>query len=293
MSILNVTSAGEAAAIALLGVGTTYVELAFTQLVINIRYLLMSCSLSQKIAPETSVLHRLLIGYGVTDEIFGIAMGTEERPAPAYAYGAIAVAVPGWTLGTLLGGILGSALPAAAVSALSVALYAMFLAIILPPARKSRVIAGLVAVSALSGAGLSLLVQRLSWTWLTEGFRIIILTVVIAAGAALLFPVPQQQMPAQTNFPCHCCQCFFANHICTHPGQLSFRAIGEFSIQIIRYGHAQNRIPQELQPLIAHQSVVPSLIGIRGMGQSILQQSDILKPIANGCFQILNHLHSP
>jgi predicted branched-subunit amino acid permease len=192
MSLLNVTSAGEAAAIALLGVGTTYVELAFTQLVINMRYLLMSCSLSQRYAPDTPLHHRLLIGYGVTDEIFGIAMGTEERPAPAYAYGAIAVAVPGWTLGTLLGGILGSALPAAAVSALSVALYAMFLAIILPPARKSRVIAGLVAVSALSGAGLSLLVQRLSWTWLTEGFRIIILTVVIAAGAALLFPVKDE-----------------------------------------------------------------------------------------------------
>jgi predicted branched-subunit amino acid permease len=139
------------------------------------------------------VLHRLFIGYGVTDEIFGIAMGTEERPTPAYAYGAIAVAVPGWTLGTLLGGLLGNALPASAASALGVALYAMFLAIILPPARKSRVIAGLVSVSALASAGLTLLVQKLNCTGLTEGFRIIILTVVIAAGAALLFPVDTEQ----------------------------------------------------------------------------------------------------
>ena len=191
MSLLNVTSAGEAAAIALIGAGTTYVELAFTQLVINIRYLLMSCSLSQKIAPETSVLHRLLIGYGVTDEIFGISMGVEGKLTPAYSYGAIAVAVPGWTLGTLLGAILGNILPARANSALGVALYAMFLAIILPPARKNKVIAGLVIVSMLASAALTLLAERLGWTGLTEGFRIIILTVVISAVAALLFPVKE------------------------------------------------------------------------------------------------------
>ena len=191
MSLLNVTSAGEAAAIALIGAGTTYVELAFTQLVINIRYLLMSCSLSQKITPETSVLHRLLIGYGVTDEIFGISMGVEGKLTPAYSYGAIAVAVPGWTLGTLLGAILGNILPARANSALGVALYAMFLAIILPPARKNKVIAGLVIVSMLASAALTLLAERLGWTGLTEGFRIIILTVVISAVAALLFPVKE------------------------------------------------------------------------------------------------------
>ena len=191
MSFLNVTSAGEAAGIALLGVGTTYVELAFTQLVINMRYLLMSCSLSQKIAPETSMLHRFLIGYGVTDEIFGISMAVEGRLRPAYSYGAIAVAVPGWTLGTLLGALLGNALPARAVSALSVALYAMFLAIILPPARKSRVIAGVVVISMAASAGLHYLVKGLSWSWFTDGFQIIFLTVAIAAVAALLFPVKE------------------------------------------------------------------------------------------------------
>ena len=193
MSLLNVTSAGEAAAIALLQAGTTYVELAVTQLVINMRYLLMSCALSQRISPQSSLLHRFGIGYGVTDEIFGISMATEGPLVPAYSYGAIAVAVPGWTLGTLFGALLGNVLPPAAVGALGVALYAMFLAIILPPARKSRVIAGLVAVSMLASAGLSWLVSALSWDFLTEGFRIIILTVVIAAGAALLFPVRDEQ----------------------------------------------------------------------------------------------------
>ena len=191
LSFLNVTSAGEAAGIALLGVGTTYVELALTQLVINIRYLLMSCALSQKLSPTTGLLHRLAVGYGVTDEIFGISAATDGDLSPYYSYGAIAVAVPGWTLGTLLGAVMGNVLPTRAVSALGVALYAMFLAIILPPARKSRVIAGLVAVSALASAALSWLCTVLSLSFFTEGFRIITLTVVISLGAALLFPLKE------------------------------------------------------------------------------------------------------
>lgn len=189
MSLFNMTSAGEAAAIALIGVGSTYVELAFTQLVINMRYLLMSCALSQKIEGKTSVLHRLLMGFGVTDEIFGVSMAVPDKLAPSYSYGAMAVAIPGWTLGTLCGAVLGNVLPDRAVSALSVALYAMFLAVILPPARRSRVIAGVVAVSMAASAVLTLLIERLSITWLTEGFRIILLTVIIAAVAAVLFPV--------------------------------------------------------------------------------------------------------
>ena len=189
MSLFNLTSAGEAAAIALIGAGTTYVELAFTQLVINMRYLLMSCSLSQKIDGKTSLLHRFLIGFGVTDEIFGVSMAVPDKLAPAYSYGAMAVAVPGWTLGTLFGAVLGNILPDRASTALGVALYAMFLAIILPPARRSRVIAGLVAISMAASAALSFFVQHFAITWLTEGFRIILLTVVIAAVAAILFPV--------------------------------------------------------------------------------------------------------
>lgn len=189
LSLLNLTSAGEAAGIALLGVGTTYLELALTQLVINIRYLLMSCALSQRLSPRTGLLHRLAIGYGVTDEIFGISVASEAPLSPFYSYGAIAVAVPGWTLGTLLGAVIGNVLPSRAVSALGVALYAMFLAIILPPARKSRVIAGLVAVSALASAALTWVCNAFSLTSFTEGFRIIVLTVVISLCAAILFPL--------------------------------------------------------------------------------------------------------
>ncbi len=192
MSILNLTSAGEAAAIAMLGMGTTYVELAFTQFVINLRYLLMSCALSQKIAPETSVLHRLLIGYGVTDEIFGISSSVEGRLSPFYSYGAILVAAPCWALGTVAGALVGNVMPASVVGALGVALYAMFLAIILPPARKSRVLAALIGVSIATSLALSALAHYLAWTWLTEGVRIILLTVSISLVFAILFPIPEE-----------------------------------------------------------------------------------------------------
>ncbi len=199
MSLLNLTSAGQAAAIVLIGAGTTYIELAFTQLVINMRYLLMSCSLSQKIFPETSVVHRLLMSYGITDEIFGISSAYEGKLSPYYTYGAISVAAPGWVLGTLLGALLGNILPASATSALGVALYAMFLAIILPPAKKSRVIAGLVAISMLSSFLLTLACEVFGWDGFTEGFRIILLTVAISLGAAILFPIKEEVCDAENK----------------------------------------------------------------------------------------------
>lgn len=194
MSAVNMTSAGEAAAVTMLGLGTTYIELMFTQLVINARYLLMSCALSQKLAPRTSVLHRLLVGYCITDEIFAVEMSQEGKLSPFYSYGVMAMAIPGWTLGTLLGVLLGNLLPARVVSALGVALYAMFLAAILPATRKSRVIAGVVVASMLASAVLTFVVDHFLLTWLTEGFRIILLTVVISLAAALLFPVKDEEV---------------------------------------------------------------------------------------------------
>ncbi|MCQ2444897.1 MAG: AzlC family ABC transporter permease [Mailhella sp.] len=185
MSASNLTSAGEFAAVGIIAAQGGLVEIALSQLVINLRYMLMSCALSQKLAPETPFWHRFLIGYGVTDEIFGISVAWPGRLAPSYVYGAVAVAAPGWTLGTFLGVILGNVLPARIVSALSVALFGMFVAIIVPPAKQDRVLAGLVAVS-----------MAASWAFaktpclagISGGMRVIILTVVISAAAALLFP---------------------------------------------------------------------------------------------------------
>lgn len=136
-SILNNASAGEYAAFTLIAAGATYWEVAVITLIANARYLLMSCALAQRFSPETPFFHRLLIGYDVTDELFGITIARPGYLNPYYTYGAILLAAPAWAIGTALGIIAGNALPLRVVSALSVALYGMFLAIIIPPARKT------------------------------------------------------------------------------------------------------------------------------------------------------------
>lgn len=184
-SVLNNASAGEYAGFSLIAAGSTYLETAIMTLVVNARYLLMSCSLSQKLKPHTPLRHRMLIAYDVTDEIFGICVAQPGYLNPWYAYGAIAVAIPGWAFGTCLGVIMGNVLPTRVVSALSVGLYGMFLAIIIPPARKNRIIAGVVAV----GFAASFLVNRLPlFAGLSTGIKTIALTIALALLAAFLFP---------------------------------------------------------------------------------------------------------
>lgn len=181
-------SAGEFAGFTLIAAGASYLEVAVMEFVANARYLLMSCALSQKLAPDTPLWQRLLIGYDVTDEIFGISVSVPGRLHPYYTFGAIAVAIPGWSIGTYLGVLMGNILPANVVSALSVGLYGMFIAIIIPPARKSRIVAGVVAISMAASfafAHLPLISQ------ISSGVRAIILTVVISGIAALLFPIKE------------------------------------------------------------------------------------------------------
>lgn len=192
-SLLNNTSAGEFAAITLIGNNASYMEIALVTLIANARYMLMSCALSQRLQPGQSFLHRLGIAFAVTDELFGIAIARKGYLEPAYYYGAMAVAIPGWSLGTACGIIAGSALPERIVSALSVALFGMFLAIIIPPARESRVILTVVLTSFIASF-VATYVEPLSQ--LTGGTRTIILTVAIAAAAAWLRPVHDVQKEA-------------------------------------------------------------------------------------------------
>ncbi len=190
MSLMNLTSAGEFAALGLMTAGAAYVEMAGTQLVINLRYLLMSCALSQKLSPNMPFFHRLFMAYGITDEIFGISTAVNGNVNPFYIYGALTVAVPGWTLGTWLGAVSGNILPGRALSALNVAIYGMFLAIIVPPARKERVLAGMILISMAA----SLLVARLPViSQISSGMRIMILTVLIAGAGAFWFPVGEEE----------------------------------------------------------------------------------------------------
>ena len=189
-SLTNNASAGEYAAFALIAAGASYLEVAVMTLISNARYLLMSCALSQKLPPHTPLRHRLLVAYDITDEIFGISVARPGYLNPWYTYGAMSVAIPGWAVGTFLGVVMGNVLPLRLVSALSVGLYGMFLAIIIPPARHSRVIAGLVAISFAA----SFLANR--WELLagvSSGVKTIVLTVVIALAAAILFPVREEE----------------------------------------------------------------------------------------------------
>lgn len=190
VSLLNNASAGEYAGFTVIAANGAYFEIFLMTLIANARYLLMSCALSQKFSPDTPLIHRILVGYDVTDEIFGITIARPGMLDPFYSYGAILIAAPAWAGGTALGVIAGNLLPARAVSALSVALFGMFLAVIIPPARKNRVIALFVLISfAASFAATYLpLISRLS-----DGTRTIILTVLISAVAAILFPVNEEE----------------------------------------------------------------------------------------------------
>lgn len=187
-SFLTNASAGEYAGFTVIAESGTYLEMAIMILVANARYLLMSCALTQKLRPETKLRHRLLIGFDVTDEVFGVSIAAPGWLNPFYTYGVMLVSIPGWSVGTYLGVLMGNLLPANLVSALSVGLYGMFLAIIIPPSRKSRIIAVLVAVSMALSFALSRIPLTAAWS---SGTRIILLTVVISAAAALLFPAPE------------------------------------------------------------------------------------------------------
>ena len=139
-SLFTRASAGEYAAYSLIAVGASFWELFIISVITNARYLLMNCALTQKFDSKTNMFTRLLVGACCTDEIFGISIAWPGKLKPKYTFGATVVAGPMWALGTALGIIAGSALPIRYVSALSVALYGMFLAIIIPPAKRDKAV---------------------------------------------------------------------------------------------------------------------------------------------------------
>lgn len=185
VSLLCNASAGEYAGFTLVAANASYIEMAIITLVANARYLLMSCAMSQRVAPRTHLLHRLFLSFGLTDELFGIAIARPGCLHPYYSYGAFFVASPCWAFGTALGAIAGNVLPLRIVSALSFALFGMFLAVFVPPAKKDKAIAGIVIVCFILSYSATVLPVL---SELSEGVRIIILTVIISSAAALIFP---------------------------------------------------------------------------------------------------------
>ena len=186
LSLLNLTSAGQAAGLNLMIAGSSYLEMALTQLTINLRYCLMSFSISQKLEREAAPWHRYLVAFGITDEIFGVTAAQKGKVSPWYSYGVMAVAIPGWTLGTTLGAISGNLLPAFITSALGIALYGMFVAVIIPPAKENRAVLAVV----LAAMALSTLFQVVPvLKQVSTGFMIIIVTVATAGIGAAVCPV--------------------------------------------------------------------------------------------------------
>jgi len=186
ISLTNLTSAGQFAGLDIIIAGGTYLEMALTQLIINLRYLLMSFSLSQKLDRDEPFYFRYFVAFGVTDEIFGVSASKQGTVSAFYSFGAMSAAIPGWTLGTLAGAVSGNLLPAFMLSALSVAIYGMFLAVIIPPAKHDRRVFIAVAVSmAMSGIfSAAPYLKKIS-----SGFSIIIITLLVAGAAAYIAPV--------------------------------------------------------------------------------------------------------
>ena len=193
-SLTNNASAGEFAGFMVIATGAGYLEMAVMQVVANARYLLMSFAMSQKIPQDMKLHHRLLVAFDLTDEIFGISIAEPGKLNPYFSYGAFAVAIPGWSLGTCLGVIMGNVLPPNVVSALSVGLFGMFVAIIVPAAKKNKILLGVVLVSMLASFAFYKIPVFDS---ISSGTKTIILTVVIALAAAIVFPVKEEKQDAE------------------------------------------------------------------------------------------------
>lgn len=188
ISAANLTSAGQVAGVGVIAAGGSCWEMALTQLVINIRYSLMGLSLSQKLDTSFHTPQRLLVSFGITDEIFAVSHSKEGKLLPRYMYGLILIAFLGWTTGTWLGAAAGDILPAALTDAMGIMLYGMFLAVVLPAAKGSR---GILAV-AIAAALVSVLF-RFAMTAVSGGFAIILSAIAAAVLGAWLFPVDEEE----------------------------------------------------------------------------------------------------
>lgn len=189
ISMFNVTSAGQLAGAPIIAARGSFVELALTQLVINARYSLMSVSLSQKMDESVSWADRFAIAFVNTDEVFAVASANRASLGRAYFYGLIVPPFLGWTLGTLVGAVCGNVLPPLVISALGIAIYAMFIAIIVPCVKTNLKTALAVCTAII----LSCLFRYLPvLNKVAEGFVIIICAISVSAVFALIAPIPEE-----------------------------------------------------------------------------------------------------
>lgn len=188
MSALNLTSAGQFAALEIIAASGSLLQMALCQFIINLRYCLMSCAISQKLDERATLPQRCLVAFGVTDEIFGLSVVYRGVLPPQYCWGQLAIALPGWVAGTVLGAVAGGLLPKVLLNAMGILLYGMFIAIVLPPAKRERP----VCLAVLAAAALSVAFSLLpGLREMDSGIRIIVLTVAVSALAAVIAPVKE------------------------------------------------------------------------------------------------------
>ncbi|MCI6859202.1 MAG: AzlC family ABC transporter permease [Eubacterium sp.] len=190
ISAANVTSAGQFAGLTIMASTGSLIEMALSQFIINLRYMLMSISLSQKVDEDFKGIWRWILGFAVTDEIFAVAIQSPGKVKRNYFAGLIILPILGWVTGTLGGALLGNVLPAALSSALGVALYGMFIAVVIPKARED----GHVFIAVLIAIAISVALKYIPFfSGLSDGFAIIICTLAASVMAAILFPVEVEE----------------------------------------------------------------------------------------------------
>jgi len=189
LSLTNVTSAGQLAGLKIILENGPLIELIIAEFIINIRYALMSISLTQKLDYRFRTPQRMIASFAMTDEIFAVAASKKGDIGPKYFYGLMLLPIAGWVLGTWSGAVAGNILPASVQSAMGIALYAMFLAIILPPSTENRA----VAICVVASAALSVFIHVLpALSFISSGFSIVICAVIASVITAWLFPLKDE-----------------------------------------------------------------------------------------------------
>jgi predicted branched-subunit amino acid permease len=194
ISMTNLTSAGQVAGVTVMVAGGTVAmivaEMILTQLIINLRYSLMGITLTQRLDSKCTTKHRMMMSFGMTDEIFALAASKPYPVGPSYFYGLMTAPYIGWAMGTLLGALAGQILPMSVRLALGIAIYAMFVAIVLPPMKRERGVLMVVGIA----AGLSCLLHYVPFLqFISDGFAIIICAVIAALLMAWLKPIPEEE----------------------------------------------------------------------------------------------------
>ena len=197
ISMLNVTSAGQLASVPIFTGAGTYIEMALTQFTINLRYALMSITLSQKFDNEIKSRDRFAIGFMNTDEVFGVCAEKEGRLGKSYLFSLIYPPYLGWTLGTVFGAYAGTLLPVFIVSILGFAVYGMFFSILLPAAKKNHAVLLCEIISAV----ISCIIYYVPcFSFVSSGFRIIITAIISSAVIACFFPIlPKEKKEVMCN----------------------------------------------------------------------------------------------